>query len=424
MNIVDIIDKKINKKILTTEEINYVIKNFANGKIKDYQISALIIAIAMNGMTDEETIALTDAMIENSNPINFSDTNNIIVNKNSIGGVGDKVTLVLIPLLASLGIKVSKMSNKGFGYIGGTIDKLESIEGIDTNLSEGEIKKQIREIGASIYNENENISKVNKLMSDIRNTITTTESIPLIASSIMSQELATGADMLIIDIKVGNGSLIKDIDSAKTLGNLIIKLGKKYKKPTVCVLTNMSEPLGYAIGNSLELQESINTLKGNGPSDLLEIIMMMACIAIMPIKKVSLEDARTMVFNQLNNGEAYRKLKEIIRYQNGDIETLKISDNVISIKSDKSGYINKIDTLKIGKLVCELGAVRKNKEDQIDHEVGIVLSKKVGDFVSYEEELLKVYIGKKDINISEFLSIFTIEDELLIKEPVIYEIVK
>ena len=424
MNIIDIIDKKRQSQILTKEEIEYFVSNFVSGDIEKYQMSALLMAITINGMNEQETIDLTDAMIASGDVINFGQTKHIIVDKHSTGGIGDKVTLVLIPLLASLGIKVAKLSGRGLGYTGGTIDKLESIPGFNVELTERMLKEQVDEIGVAISSQSDKLVPADKLIYALRDVTGTVESIPLIASSIMSKKIATGADMIIIDITVGEDALIKDLDSARKLAKLMIKIGKKYNKVVICILTNMDEPLGYAIGNALEVEETINALKGNAPSDLLEVVMTMACIALMPIKKISIEDARMMIFDQLNNGQAYNKFLQLVRHQGGDIELLKVSDKVLSVRSTKQGYINDINALKLGKLSCSLGAGRMTTQDDINHEVGIVLSKKTGDKVEKNEELLKIYIGDKDVNINDFVECFKIESELTAKPTIIYDIIK
>jgi pyrimidine-nucleoside phosphorylase len=424
MNIVDIIEKKRRKETLNFDEIKFAIEGFINGDIPDYQMSALLMAITINGMTKEETFNLTEVMINSGDVISFEDVPGAVVDKHSTGGVGDKVTLVLAPLLASLGIKIAKLSGRGLGFTGGTIDKLESIEGFDVNLSIEQIKAQVNDINIAIAGHTGNIDPADKKIYALRDVTATVESIPLIASSIMSKKIAMGSDMIVIDLKVGAGALMKDLDSARELANLMIEIGKKYNKPTVCVLSSMNEPLGNAVGNSLEVLESIKTLRGNGPSDLLELVMLLACIVIMPIKKVDVDEARTMVFNELNNNKAYKKFLEFVKYQGGNLNKIKISDKVISIRSDKSGYVNGIDALKIGEISVNLGAGRIKKEDSIDYTVGLVLSKKVGDRVEVNDELAKVYVGKKDISINEVKNCFLIEDELIIKEPLVYEIIK
>ena len=424
MTILEIIDKKRLKGELTREEIMFAVNGYVDGTIADYQMSSLLMAIVLNGMTDREIVDLTDSMINSGDVIDLSKINGIVVDKHSTGGVGDKVTLVLGPLLASLGIKIAKMSGRGLGHTGGTIDKLESIEGFNVAIEDKAFIKQVNDINIAIASQTGNLVPADKKIYALRDVTGTVESIPLIASSIMSKKIASGADIIMLDVKVGNGALMKTLEDARKLANTMVKIGKAYRKPTICLITNMDEPLGYAIGNALEVEESINTLKGNGPSDLLEVVMTLCSIIIGAVKKIPNSEAKDMLFKQLNNGEAYNKFEELVKAQGGNLENLKISDKVFSIKSDKAGYINKINALRLGELAKQIGAGRSTLEDKIDYEVGLVLTKKVGDYVEQEEELLKVYLKDKDVSITELLECFTIEDELEKKQDLILDIIK
>jgi len=424
MTILEIIDKKRLKGELTREEILFFVNGYVEGTIEDYQMSSLLMAIVLNGMTDREIVDLTDAMINSGDVIDLSKVNGIIVDKHSTGGVGDKVTLVLGPLLASLGIKIAKMSGRGLGHTGGTIDKLESIEGFNVAIEEKKFIKQVNNINIAIASQTGNLVPADKKIYALRDVTGTVESIPLIASSIMSKKIASGADIIMLDVKVGNGALMKNLEDARKLATTMVKIGKAYRKPTICLITNMDEPLGYAIGNALEVEESINTLKGNGPSDLLEVVMTLCSIIIGAVKKISNTEAKNMLFKQLNNGEAYNKFEELVKAQGGNLDNLKISDKVFSIKSDKSGYINKINALRLGEIAKQIGAGRSTLEDKIDYEVGLVLTKKVGDYVEKEEEILKVYLKDKDVSITELLECFEIEDELEKKPELILDIIK
>ena len=381
-------------------------------------------AIAINNMTERETFDLTDVMLNSGDKLDLSSIDGIIVDKHSTGGVGDKVTLVIAPILASLGIKIAKMSGRGLGHTGGTIDKLESIGGFNTNLTIDEFIKQVNEINIAIVSQTGNLVPADKKLYALRDVTGTVESIPLIASSIMSKKLASGSDIIVIDVKVGNGALMKDIESAKKLANLMCKIGENNGKIVICLLTNMNEPLGYAIGNSLEVLESIETLNGNGPQDLLEIVMTICELIISPIKQISVDEARTLIFNTINNGNAYNKFKELVKYQGGNIDDIKISDKHYSIRSNKDGYINHIDTYKLGNICRMIGAGRLELTDKIAYEVGIVLSKKVGDHVNVNDELLKIFINEKQVDINEILDCFDIDTNLIEKEPLIYEIIK
>lgn len=424
MTIIDIINKKRNRKQLTREEIEFAVNGYLDGSVKDYQMSSLLMAIVLNGMTARETIDLTDIMIKSGDVLDLSKIDGIIVDKHSTGGVGDKVTLVLGPLLASLGIKIAKMSGRGLGHTGGTIDKLESIEGFNTKLTEKKFIKQVNDINIALVGQTADLVPADKKIYALRDVTGTVESLPLIASSIMSKKIASGADIIMIDVKVGNGALMKNIDSAKALAKLMVRIGKAYRKPTICLITNMEEPLGNAVGNSLEVKEAIDTLQGNGPSDLLEVVITLCSIIIGAVNKMPNNEAKNLLFKQLNNGEAYKKFEELVKAQGGKINNIKISDKVFSIKSDREGYINNIDALHIGEIAKKIGAGRNTLEDKIDYEVGLVLSKKVGDYVEKEEELVKVYLKDKDISISEILECFTIEEELKITPKLILDIIK
>lgn len=424
MTIIDIINKKRLKKELTREEIAFAINGYLDESIKDYQMSSLLMAIVLNGMTDRETIDLADIMLKSGDIIDLSKIEGIVVDKHSTGGVGDKVTLVLGPLLASLGIKIAKMSGRGLGHTGGTIDKLESIEGFNTKIEKQKFIEQVNDINIALVSQTGNLVPADKKIYALRDVTGTVESIPLIASSIMSKKIASGADIIMIDVKVGNGALMKSLEDAKELARLMVKIGKAYRKPTICLITNMDEPLGYAIGNALEVEEAINTLKGNGPSDLLEVVITLCSIIIGAVKKIPNNEAKNLLFKQLNNGEAYKKFEELVSAQGGDINKIKISDKVFSIKSDKNGYINKIDALKLGELAKMIGAGRNTLEDKIDYEVGIVLSKKVGDYVEQDEELAKVYLKDKDISIAQILECFEIEKQLKEVPKLILDIIK
>ena len=424
MTIIDIINKKRNRKQLTREEIEFAVNGYLDGSVKDYQMSSLLMAIVLNGMTARETIDLTDIMIKSGDVLDLSKIDGIIVDKHSTGGVGDKVTLVLGPLLASLGIKIAKMSGRGLGHTGGTIDKLEAIEGFNTKISEKKFIKQVNDINIALVGQTADLVPADKKIYALRDVTGTVESLPLIASSIMSKKIASGADIIMIDVKVGNGALMKTIDSAKALAKLMVKIGKAYRKPTICLITNMEEPLGNAVGNSLEVKEAMDTLKGNGPSDLLEVVITLCSIIIGAVNKIPNEEAKNLLFKQLNNGEAYKKFEELVKAQGGKINNIKISDKVFSIKSDREGYVNNIDALHIGEIAKKIGAGRNTLDDKIDYEVGLVLSKKVGDYVEKEEELVKVYLKDKDISINEILECFTIEEELKSNPKLILDIIK
>ena len=423
-NMLNIINKKRLGQILTKEEINYVVEKYVSGEIPDYQMSALLMAICINDMTDEETFNLTDAMINSGETLDLSGIQGSIVDKHSTGGVGDKTTLILAPIVASCGVKVCKMSGRGLGHTGGTIDKLESINGFNVNLSIEDAIKEVNKVGAVIVSQTGNLVPADKKIYALRDVSGTVESIPLIASSIMSKKIASGASSIVIDLKVGNGALIKNLEDAKHLSDLIIKIGKKYNRKVVCVLTNMDKPHGTSIGNALEVKEALEFLNGNRNKDLEEIIYKLASLMVSLGKNVSEEIALKEVKEKLNNKEALSKFYEIVKNQGGNIDDLKISNRVFSIKSPYTGFIKKIDTLKLGELSRSIGAGRYKKDDVIDYTVGFVLNKNVGDYVLKDEELVKVYLNKIDLSINDITSCFKIDSELGDVLPNIYGVIK
>ena len=423
MNIIDIIVKKKNKEILTEEEINYAINSYLDGTIKDYQMSSLLMAIVLNGMTLEETYYLTKVMLNSGDKNDLSDIDGYVIDKHSTGGVGDKTTLILGPILASMGLKMAKMSGRGLGHTGGTIDKLESIKGFRVELSKEEFINEVNEIGMSVISQSGNIVPADKKLYQLRDVTGTTESIPLIASSIMSKKIASGSKNIIIDLKVGNGALMKDLDSARCLAQYMIEIGKRFDRNVICVLTNMSEPLGKNIGNGLEVIESINYLNGKQSRDLKELITTLVCIAMKQTIGLNEEESVKLMNEKIDSGEAFDKFKKFVDVQGGDIDNIEVSSKMLQINSSKEGFLKSINTLKLGEIVRNLGAGRFSKEDEIDYGVGIILNKKVGDLIMPGEELLKIYYNKKDIRIDELLSCFEIVEEPTQRQDVIIEVI-
>ena len=422
MNIVDIIIKKKNNKILTEEEIKYVIENFDNGNIKDYQMSSLLMAIVINGMTDEEVIYLTKYMVESGGKIDLSNLSNV-VDKHSTGGVGDKTTLIISPIVASCGCKVAKMSGRGLGYTGGTIDKLESIPGFNVNLSKNDFIKEINDIGMVITSQTEDIALADKKIYALRDVTGTTESIPLIASSIMSKKIASGSKNLVLDIKVGEGALIKNIDAARDLANLMIKIGKENDMKVICLLTNMDIPLGNNIGNSLEVLEAINTLYYAPDNNLMKLCIELASYMVKLGLNISYEEARNMVLEVINNRKAYHKLLEFIEYQGGDYNKLPKSNYEYEIKSDKEGYLIDLNSLELAKLSSNLGSGRKNKEDKIDYSAGIIINKNINDKVNIGDTILTLYTNKEIPSIDND-KLFIIGNEINNDIKLIYEVIE
>lgn len=420
---IEIINKKRNKMQLSKEELKYAVMGYVDGDIPDYQMSALLMAICINGMSDEETFNLTEIMYNSGDHLDLSDVPGIKIDKHSTGGVGDKTTLILAPIVASLGVKVPKMSGRGLGHTGGTIDKLESIPGFKINLTLEEFKKELNKVGTVITGQTANLVPADKKIYALRDVTGTVSSIPLIASSIMSKKLASGADKIVIDLKVGNGALLKTMKEAKKLAELMVKIGKKYNRETICILTNMNEPLGSNIGNALEVLEAMEVLKGNVKNDLYDLIIYIASYMVSLGKSIKIEDAKKEVIEVIENGKAYEKFLEMVKSQGGKIEDIKVAPKIFSIKSNKAGYINGINTEGLGEIVKEIGGGREKKDDVIDYGVGIVLSKKVGDHVDKEEEILKIYVNKKDMEIRKILSCFKIEDKKKAKEPLVYDVI-
>lgn len=406
--IVDIINKKRLGLELTYKELSFFFNGYLKGDVKDYQMSSLLMAICINGMTDEEIFSLTKIFIESGDVLDFSNISGIKVDKHSTGGIGDKTTLIIAPIVASVGIPVVKMSGRGLGYTGGTIDKLESIKGFRIDLTDDEVLEQVRKIGVVVTGQTANLVPMDKVIYALRDVTATVSSIPLIASSIMSKKIAAGADKILIDIKVGDGALLQSMDEAKKLSELMIKIGKFYGREVRTKISDMNVPLGRAIGNSLEVLEAISVLKGeDGHNNLTNLCIELASEMVSMGKNIDYEEAKKLVIENIENGKAYDKFLEMVKYQGGDINSLSVSGNKQEIVADKDGIIKNIDALKLGKLSVSLGAGRKSKEDKIDYSVGIYLNKLVGDKVEKGDVIATVYKkdGDSDKNFGDIFSI-------------------
>lgn len=399
MHIVDIINKKRVGKILTREELDYAFNGYLNGIVKDYQMSSLLMAICINGMDDLETFALTDIFIKSGDVLDLSGIPGIKVDKHSTGGVGDKVTLIIGPIVASCGCVVPKMSGRGLGHTGGTIDKLESIEGFNTSLSEEEFINQVNKIGLAVIGQTKNLCPLDKVIYALRDVTGTTASIPLIATSIMSKKIAGGADKILLDVKVGNGALMKTKEAGESLASLMERIGSAYNREVICEITDMNVPLGDNIGNSLEVIEAMAILNGK-KGMLYDLCIEIASQMISLAKNISQSDARIEAINAIDSKKAYNKFLEFVKEQGGDINSLKVSDKKIEIKSTKNGIIKEINALHLGELSVMLGAGRRNKEDKIDHTVGIVLEKHLDEHVDVGEVLCTLYVNDLDICIN------------------------
>ena len=399
MNILEIIEKKRDKKELSEEEIRFFVKGYTDGSVTDYQAAALIMAIYLNGMTDRECTYLTMEMANSGDVLDLSKIDGIIVDKHSTGGVGDKVSIILLPLISSLGVKVAKMSGRGLGFTGGTVDKMESIPGYRTEISEEEFISNVQKIGISMISQTRNLAPADKKMYSLRDSISCVESISLIASSIMSKKIASGAQKIMLEVTYGNGAFMKTIEDAKKLAEQMVRIGNLANRETEYILTDMNQPLGYAVGNSLEMIEAIRFLKGEVlPDDLKEVVLKLGANMI---KLAGLGDNvdlnKEKMMNQITNGQAFNKFAEMVKLQGGDIsylqhpEKFEKSKYIIDVVSNKTGIIRQIPAEIIARYVCNLGAGRVKKEDKIDMSVGVVLNKKVGDFVKAGEKVLTVY---------------------------------
>ena len=422
MNIIEIINKKRLKKELTDDEIKYVIDNFLNGEIKDYQMSALLMAILLNDMTNNEIYSLTKYMADSGDKLDLSPLGTNVVDKHSTGGVGDKTTLIISPIVASCGVKVAKMSGKGLGHTGGTIDKLESIPGFKVNLTEEEFLNQVNTINVAITSQTENIALADKKIYALRDVTETVESIPLIASSIMSKKIALGAKKLVLDVKVGKGALIKNLKDAKRLSQLMIDIGKHNNIEVICILTNMDIPLGNNIGNSLEVEEAIDILKNNKEGNLRDLCIELSSYMVSLGLNITYEEAKQKVLDNLNNGSAYNKFIELITTQHGNIELLPKENNKYEIKSMTEGYLVDIDAYKLGVLSMSLGAGRKNKEDNLDYSAGIIVNKNINDYVNTGDIIMTLYTNNDVTEIDN--SIFKISNNKKNNNKLIYEIIK
>ena len=407
MNIVEIITKKKNGEGLTREELEYAFLGYLNHDVKDYQMSSLLMAICLKGMNDKETFDLVDIFIKSGDVMDLSEIPGVKVDKHSTGGIGDKITLIIGPIVSSCGVYVPKMSGRGLGITGGTIDKLESIKGFKVSLTEEEFLKQVKEIGFAVTGQTSNLCPLDKVIYALRDVTGTTDSIPLIASSIMSKKIAGGADKIFIDIKCGCGAMMKNLEDAKKLKDIMERIGEYYNHETICEISDMNTPLGSNIGNSLEVIEAMDVLKGKKGS-LRDLSIKISSEMISIAKNISREVAEKEVLDVLESGKAFNKFLEFIKYQGGDINSLEVSTNIQEIKAIKSGIVKSINALNIGKLSCSLGAGRESKEDEIDYRVGIVLNKLVGDKVNPNDILFTLY--KKDnknidINIDDYYEI-------------------
>ncbi len=403
MRMYDIIEKKKNGCELTEKEISFFIDGFTSGEIPDYQATALLMAICLNGMSDREIMSLTLNMRNSGEIIDLSDIDGIKVDKHSTGGVGDKVTLIAAPIATACGVPIAKMSGRGLGFTGGTADKLESIEGFRVNLSNEEFFSQVKKIGIAVCGQTKNLCPADKKLYALRDVTATVDSLPLIASSIMSKKLAAGGDKILLDVTVGSGAFMKNTSDAKSLADTMVKIGKAFGKETAAVITDMDCPLGRCVGNRLEVREAVEMLSGNAASDLWETALLIASNMIYLGEKAdSLEEARILAENSIKNGSALQKFRQLVIAQGGDVsyidspEKLETSEITYEIKSKSCGYIERIDALSVGKASVILGAGREKEGDKIDFGAGIYLNKKPNDCVFKGDTILTLYSSSKE----------------------------
>jgi len=429
MRMVDLIEKKRDNIELTKEEINFIINGYVNKEIPDYQMSSFLMAVYFNSMTSKEATALTEAMLYSGDVMDLSSIAGIKVDKHSTGGVGDKTTLVLAPLVASVGCKVAKLSGRGLGHTGGTLDKLESIEGMSIDIDIEDFIQQVNDIGIAVAGQTAKLAPADKLLYALRDVTATVPSIPLIASSIMSKKLASGSDVIVLDVKIGDGAFMKTLEDARKLSKVMVSIGENMGRKVVAFITDMGQPLGHTVGNRLEVVEALETLNGHGPEDLTEL-----CLEIGSYMTYfagitnSVEEAKDLLKANIANGKAHEKQMEFIKAQGGVLPNL---ENFISVKekievlSKESGYVKDINALKIGVAAMKLGAGRATKEDDIDPDVGIIVHKKVGDKVEQGEALATLYNNLEDTKeiYNDVFNAFVLSESRVEKKPIIFEII-
>lgn len=431
MNIIEIIEKKRDGFVLSEEEIKYFIEAYCDGSIAEYQASALLMAIYFNSLNKEELAVFTQAMIASGRTYNFSGYDGVFVDKHSTGGVGDKTTLVLAPILAVCGCKVAKMSGRGLSFTGGTLDKLESIPGLKVEVSEADFMKQVEEIGCAVIGQTNDMVYADKKLYALRDVTGTVSSIPLIASSVMSKKIAAGSEVILLDVKCGDGAFMNNKEDAIELAQRMIEIGESVGRKVAAEITSMNDVLGTSVGNSLEVLEAIETLKGNYDEDFYELCVHSSC-TILTMAGICKDEAeaREKVVACIKDGSALAKLKEMIEHQHGNGEVinnydlLSISNKTVDVIADVEGYLNTVHVKEIGLLSCALGAGRMQIEDKIDHGVGIVLHKKRYDYIKKGDVLCTLYVNDsfKDSLIEDMKSCLVIEDHEIEKEPLIYKV--
>lgn len=431
MRMYDIILKKRQGRELSRDEINFFVQGYTKEIIPDYQVAAFLMAVYFQGLSQQETAHLTMAMVNSGDTVNLSSIPGIKVDKHSTGGVGDKTTLVLAPLVAAAGVPVAKMSGRGLGHTGGTIDKLESIPGFKVSLPPEDFIRQVKTIHVAVVAQTGELAPADKKLYALRDVTATVDSIPLIASSVMSKKIASGADAIVLDVKTGSGAFMRTVDDARSLARTMVDIGEMTGKKTAAVITNMNQPLGFAVGNVLEVTEAVNTLNGQGPADLVELCLVLGShILVLAGKKDSLAGARQVLEELLDNGKAFSKFKEMVQAQGGDIDVLQNpsklprAQNIYTVKAGTTGYVTAINTEAVGRVAMMLGAGRKTKEESIDPAVGIIVRKKLGDKVQAGETIAELHVndaGKLREAEQQLIEAYTISEHAPELNPLVLE---
>lgn len=433
MDVYGIITKKKQGSELSREEIFFIGEKYVSGEIPDYQIAALLMAIYFNGMSDRECADLTEAITESGDKIDLSAFGALTADKHSTGGVGDKTTLIVAPIAASLGCKVAKMSGRGLGHTGGTVDKLESIPGYKTSLSPEEFYAQVEQCGISVIGQSGNLAPLDKKLYALRDVTATVDSIPLIVSSIMGKKLAAGSQNIVLDVKYGAGAFMKSAEDAELLAEKMVEIGKRCGRRVTAVISDMDTPLGANIGNSLEVKEAVSVLRGEGVADLREVCLTLASEMVSLVRKIPFDEAFALARESLESGKAYEKLLEWISAQGGDVsyieDTEKFPKPAFSeeIRAAQDGYITAMNAEALGTVALNLGAGRRTKDDVIDHAAGIILKKKTGDAVKLGDVIATLYTNKSDALDSAkaaFQNAIVISDDASIKRPLIYKVIR
>ncbi|MFD1850297.1 pyrimidine-nucleoside phosphorylase [Oceanobacillus bengalensis] len=432
MRMIDIIEKKRDGQELTKEEIYFVIEGYTNGDIPDYQMSAFAMAIYFQDMTSSERVNLTMAMVESGDQIDLSDIKGIKVDKHSTGGVGDTTTLILAPLVASVSVPVAKMSGRGLGHTGGTVDKLEAIEGFQVEIDGKTFNELVNKNKLAVVGQSGNLTPADKKLYGLRDVTATVDAIPLIASSIMSKKIASGADAIVLDVKTGSGAFMKDIEGAKELAHAMVQIGNGAGRNTIAVISDMSEPLGFAIGNALEIKEAIDTLKGQGPKDLEELCLTLGSqMVYLGGKAETIEDAREKLIEVMKSGKAIETFKTFVAAQGGDDsvidhpEKLPTASYTFEVEAKQDGFVSEIIANEIGIAASVLGAGRATKESEIDLAVGLVLNKKVGEQVKKGESLVTIHSNREDVTdvVEKIYHAYGISEQTVDANPLVYDII-